>query len=263
MVNYFNLFYKMINNENKRIINLYSSGNFLNSTKTLFKSIDNSNFKLNEKMPEIFNYSYHISENENKDEIIKKLKEKILELEEKVKNLEDKLIDKNKKKIEFHPISSINKFENLNTSKQEILYKSNIDLSRNNFSNLLKSNTNIKIKKSLNISNSTGNIFEINRKNKKKNYNLVRSFSQLEKDRILNTQIKIHCKERKFSPLIPKIPKKYKGESINISSFTFNFNNNIFSGNDSSNFSRYQIEEQLNKIKIRIENLFKKCFKLS
>ena len=67
----------MINNENKRIINLYSSGNFLNSTKTMFKSIDNSNYKLNEKLPLIFNYPYY-----NKDEIIKKLKEKIFKLEE-------------------------------------------------------------------------------------------------------------------------------------------------------------------------------------
>ena len=251
----------MINNENKRIINLYSSGNFLNSTKTLFKSIDNSNYKLNEKRPQIFNYSYHISENENKDEIIKKLKKKIIELEEKIKHLEDKLSDKNMKKIEFHPIS--NKFETLDTSKQEILYKSNVDLSRNNLSYLLKSNSNIKLKKNLNISNSTGNIFEMNRKNKNKNYNLVRSFSQLEKDRILNTQIKIHCKDRKYSPLIPKIPKKYKGESINLSSFTVNFNNNIFPGYDSNNFSRNQFEEQLNKIKISVENLFKKCFKLS
>jgi hypothetical protein len=250
----------MINNENKRIINLYSSGNFLNSTKTLFKSIDNSNYKFNERMPQIFNYSYHISENENKDEIIKKLKKKIIELEEKIKHLEDKLSDKNMKKIEFHPIS--NKFETLDTSKQEILYKSNVDLSRNNLSYLLKSNSNIKLKKNLNISNSTGNIFEMNRKNKNKNYNLVRSFSQIEKDRILNTQIKIHCKDRKYSPLIPKIPKKYKGESINLSSFTVNFNNNIFPGYDSNNFSRYHFEEQLNKIKIRTENLFKKCFNL-
>ena len=198
----------MINNENKRIINLYSSGNFLNSTKTLFKSIDNYNYKFNERMPQIFNYSYHISENENKDEIIKKLKKKIIELEEKIKHLEDKLSYKNMKKIEFHPIS--NKFETLDTSKQEILYKSNVDLSRNNLSYLLKSNSNIKLKKNLNISNSTGNIFEMNRKNKNKNYNLVRSFSQLEKDRILNTQIKIHCKDRKYSPLIPKYQKNIR-----------------------------------------------------
>ena len=67
----------MINNENKRIINLYSSGNFLNSTKTMFKSINNSNYKFNEKLTLIFNYPYY-----NKDEIIKKLKEKIFKLEE-------------------------------------------------------------------------------------------------------------------------------------------------------------------------------------
>ena len=250
----------MINNENKRIINLYSSGNFLNSTKTLFKSIDNSNYKFNERMPQIFNYSYHISENENKDEIIKKLKKKIIELEEKIKHLEDKLSDKNMKKIEFHPIS--NKFETLDTSKQEILYKSNVDLSRNNLSYLLKSNSNIKLKKNLNISNSTGNIFEMNRKNKNKNYNLVRSFSQLEKDRLLRTQIKIHCKERKYSPLIPKIPKKYKGDSINNSSTTVNFSNNITWGTDTKSFTKNQIEEQLNKIKIRTENLLKSCFNM-
>ena len=98
----------------------------------------------------------------------------------------------------------------------------------------------------------------MNRKNEKK-YNLVSRFSQLERDKILNTQINVHFKERKFSPLIPKIQKKYNAESINISSFTFNFNNNIFSGIESNIFPRFQIEEQLKKIK-RIENLFKKCF---
>jgi hypothetical protein len=117
----------------------------------------------------------------------------------------------------------------------------------------------IQIKNSLNFSNSTGNIFEMNRKNEKKNYNLVWSFSQLEREKILNPQINVHFKERKFSPLIPKIQKKYNAESINISSFTFNFNNNIFSGIESNIFPRFQIEEQLKKIK-RIENLFKKCF---
>ena len=61
--------------------------------------------------------------------------------------------------------------------------------------------------------------------------------------------------------MIPKIQKKYNAESINISSFTFNFNNHIFSGIDSNIFPRFQIEEQLKKIK-RIENLFKKCFQL-
>jgi hypothetical protein len=45
-------------------------------------------------------------------------------------------MDNNKKKIEFQPISNINKFEI--KSKQEILYKNNIGLSRNNFSNLFK-----------------------------------------------------------------------------------------------------------------------------
>ena len=100
-------------------------------------------------------------------------------------------------------------------------------------------------------------------KKKKKNYNLVRSFSQLEKDRILRTQIKIHCKERKFSPLIPKIPKKYKGDSINNSSTTVNFSNNITWGTETKqSFSKSQFEEQLNKLKFRTENLLKKCFNM-
>ena len=101
----------------------------------------------------------------------------------------------------------------------------------------------------------------MNRKNEKKKYNLVWSFSQLEREKILNPQINVHFKERKFSPLIPKIQKKYNAESINISSFTFNFNNHKFSGIDSNIFPRFQIEEQLKNIK-RIENLFKKCFQL-
>lgn len=136
-------------NDKKRIINLYSSGNFLSSSKTIFRSIDNSrsksSFKVNEKIPQIINYSYHLSEEENKDEIIKKLKEKILHLEQKVKNLEEKLKEKNKKKNEIQVNN--NQFETINTIKQDILFKSNIDLSRNKLTNFLKKNSNIKIKK--------------------------------------------------------------------------------------------------------------------
>ena len=112
------------------------------------------------------------------------------------------------------------------------------------------------------MSNLSDNLYTMNQE-KKKNYNLVRSFSQLEKDRILRTQIKIHCKERKFSPLIPKIPKKYKGDSINNSSTTVNFSNNITWGTDTKqSFSKSQFEEQLNKLKFRTENLLKKCFNM-
>ena len=60
-----------LKNENKRVINLYSSGNFLSLSKTKYRSIDSprskSNIKFNDKMPQIINYSYHISKEENKD----------------------------------------------------------------------------------------------------------------------------------------------------------------------------------------------------
>ena len=251
-------------NDKKRIINLYSSGNLLISSKTIFRSIDNSrsksSFKVNEKIPQIINYSYHLSEEENKNEIIKKLKKKILNLNQKIKNLEEKLKEKNKKKNEIQVNN--NQFETINTIKQDILFKSNIDLSKNKLNNFLKKNSNIKIKKNLSMSNLSDNVFTINQE-KKKNYNLVRSFSQLEKDRILRTQIKIHCKERKFSPLIPKIPKKYKGDSINNSSTTVNFSNNITWGTETKqSFSKSQFEEQLKKLKFRTENLLKKCFNM-
>ena len=259
-----------LKNENKRVINLYSSGNFLSLSKTKYRSIENprckSIIKLNDKMPQIINYSYHISEEENKDEIIKSLKDKILLLEGKIKYLEEKLYEKNKKTIEFQPISFINKFQTINTTnKHEILFKSNKDLSRNKLSNFLKNNSNIKIKRNFSMNNLSENILNGSKDEKKinkKNHNLVRSFSQLEKDRLLRTQIKIHCKERKYSPLIPKIPKKYKGDSINNSSTTVNFSNNITWGTDTKSFTKNQIEEQLNKIKIRTENLLKSCFNM-
>ena len=258
-----------LKNENKRVINLYSSGNFLSLSKTKYRSIDNprskSIIKFNDKMPQIINYSYNISEEENKDEIIKSLKDKILLLEKKIKYLEDKLNETNKKTIEFQPISLINKFETINTvNKEELLFKSNNDLSRNKLSNFLKYNTNIKIKKNFSTNNLSNFLSgtKDEKKINKKNYNLVRSFSQLEKDRLLRTQIKIHCKERKYSPLIPKIPKKYKGDSINNSSTTVNFSNNITWGTDTKSFTKNQIEEQLNKIKLRTENLLKLCFNM-
>ena len=258
-----------LKNENKRVINLYSSGNFLSLSKTKYRSIDNPRskciIKFNDKMPQIINYSYNISEEENKDEIIKSLKDKILLLEKKIKYLEDKLNETNKKTIEFQPISLINKFETINTvNKEELLFKSNNDLSRNKLSNFLKYNTNIKIKKNFSTNNLSNFLSgtKDEKKINKKNYNLVRSFSQLEKDRLLRTQIKIHCKERKYSPLIPKIPKKYKGDSINNSSTTVNFSNNITWGTDTKSFTKNQIEEQLNKIKLRTENLLKLCFNM-
>ena len=86
-------------NDRKKIINC---GKSLSSAKSTFRNIDSgskSSFKVNEKIPQIINYSYHISEEENKDEIIKILKEKILFLEQKINNLEEKLtFEKNKKK---------------------------------------------------------------------------------------------------------------------------------------------------------------------
>ena len=121
-------------------------------------------------MPQIINYSYHISKEENKDEIIKSLKDKILLLEGKIKYLEEKLYEKNKKTIEFQPISFINKFQTINTTnKHEILFKSNKDLSRNKLSNFLKNNSNIKIKRNFSMNNLSENILNGSKDEKKIN----------------------------------------------------------------------------------------------
>lgn len=240
-------------NDRKQIINC---GNSLSSAKSTFRNIDSgskSSFKVNEKIPQIINYSYHISEEENKDEIIKILKEKILFLEQKINNLEEKLtFEKNKKKKMIQSIINSKQVKTINTEKQNFF---NNDFSRNQLANLLKKN---KIKKNLSMSNLSDNILTLNQEKKKK-YNSGRSLSQLEK----RTQIKVLCKERKFSPLFPKIKINNKVDSITNSLTTLNFSNNSICKIDKkARFIKSQFDEQLKKIKLRTEILLKKCFNM-
>ena len=241
-------------NDRKKIINC---GNSLSSAKSTFRNIDSgskSSFKVNEKIPQIINYSYHISEEENKDEIIKILKEKILFLEQKINNLEEKLtFEKNKKKKMIQSIINSKQVKTINTEKQNILF--NNDLSRNELPNFLKKT---KIKKNLSMRNLFDNRLTLNQEKKKK-YNSGRSLSQLEK----RTQIKVLCKERKFSPLFPKIKINNKVDSITNSLNTLNFSNNSICRIDKkARIIKSQFDEQLNKIKLRTEILLKKCFNM-
>ena len=238
-------------NDRKQIINC---GNSLSSAKSTFRNIDSgskSSFKVNEKIPQIINYSYHISEEENKDEIIKILKEKILFLEQKINNLEEKLtFEKNKKKKMIQSIINSKQVKTINTEKQTFF---NNDFSRNKLANLLKKN---KIKKNLSMSNLSDNILTLNQEKKKK-YNSGRSLSQLEK----RTQIKVLCKERKFSPLFPKINNKVDSMTNSLNNLNFN-NNSTCRIDKKARFIRSQFDEQLNKIKLRTEILLKKCFNI-
>ena len=140
----------------------------------------------------------------------------------------------------------------INTEKQTFF---NNDFSRNKLANLLKKN---KIKKNLSMSNLSDNILTLNQEKKKK-YNSGRSLSQLEK----RTQIKVLCKERKFSPLFPKIKINNKVDSITNSLNTLNFSNDSICRIDKkARIIKSQFDEQLNKIKLRTEILLKKCFNM-
>lgn len=239
-------------NDRKKIINC---GYSLSSTKSAFRNIDSgskSSFKVNEKIPQIINYSYHISEEENKDEIIKILKEKILFLEQKINGLEEKLsFEKNKKKKMNQSIINSQQVKTINTEKQNILF--NNDLSRNELPNFLKKT---KIKKNISMRNLFDNRLTLNQEKKKK-YNSGRSLSQLEK----NTQIKVLCKERKFSPLFPKINNKVDSMTNSLNNLNFN-NNSTCRIDKKARFIKSQFDEQLNKIKLRTEILLKKCFNM-
>ena len=146
-------------NKNSLPINFCTTGNFLNINKIKFIPIDKSLKVNNSKKANKKNSSSNISETilkqeENTDELIKKLKERIIFLENKIKILESEKEINNKSRKNSHSKTFILKMNNLNKS----FHKSNrkiatIPLDKN----LLKTKLNKKKK----------NLFEIFDMNKK------------------------------------------------------------------------------------------------
>ena len=155
-------------NKNILPINFCTTGNFLNINKIKFIPIDKS-LKVNNKKTNKKNCSSNISETilkqeESKDELIKKLKERIIFLENKIKILESEKEINNKSRKNAHNKTFISKINSLNISSHKNNNKiSTIPLDKH----LLKTKLNKRKK----------NLFEMLDMNKKSVYKKNRSNS--------------------------------------------------------------------------------------
>ena len=145
-------------NKNSLPINFCTTGNFLNINKIKFipidKSIKATSKKVNKKNPLTKNSETISKQEESKDELIKKLKEKIIFLENKIKILESEKEINKKSRKNSHSKTFILKMNTLNKS----LHKSNSKVTTIPIDkNLLKTKLNKKKK----------NLFEIFDMNKK------------------------------------------------------------------------------------------------
>ena len=160
---------KITRNKNTMPINFCTTGNFLNINKIKFIPIDKSLKVNNPKKANKKNTLSNISETilkqeENKDEIIKKLKERIIFLENKIKILESEKEINNKSRKNSHNKTFILKMNSLNKSSHKNNSKiSNIPLDKN----LLKTK----------LSKKKKNLLEIFDMNKKSIYKKNRSNS--------------------------------------------------------------------------------------
>ena len=156
-------------NKNSLPINFCTTGNFLNINKIKFIPIDKSLKVNNSKKTNKKNSSSNISETilkqeESKDELIKKLKERIIFLENKIKILESEKEINNKSRKNIHNKTFISKINSLNKSSHKNNNKiSTIPLDKN----LLKTKLNKRKK----------NLFEMFDMNKKSVYKKNRSNS--------------------------------------------------------------------------------------
>ena len=156
-------------NKNSLPINFCTTGNFLNINKIKFIPIDKSLKVNNSKKANKKNSSSNISETilkqeENTDELIKKLKERIIFLENKIKILESEKEINNKSIKNSHNKTFISKINSLNKSSHKNNNKvTTIPLDKN----LLKTKLN----------NRKKNFFELFEMNKKSIYKKNRSNS--------------------------------------------------------------------------------------
>ena len=156
-------------NKNSLPINFCTTGNFLNINKIKFIPIDkaikgNNPKKVNKKNSLSNKTETILRQEENKDELIKKLKERIIFLENKIKILESEKEINNKSRKNSHNKTFILKMNSLNKSSHKNNSKvSTIPIDKN----LLK----------IKLSKRKKNLFEIFDMNKKSIYKKNRSNS--------------------------------------------------------------------------------------
>jgi len=235
----------------KTIFNLYSSGNFINLSKTKLMTIDKSpdlkKYKSTKNM--ISKTPKNLNFITNKDEIIKELKDKIVILEEKIKILENQLLKNKKYEFKCHTLSHNNSLKDIKNNFRDIFSK-NKNTKNKNFFNTINTDKVLKNepkKKNKTYKKSNSSSIEIN-----KNY------STIKKERLLKTEIKINSNFNKFKnfKFIPKIPKKVNTEM----NFSLSMNNSInYINQEIKNKSNLILKQKLNNIKDRTETIIKKC----
>jgi hypothetical protein len=234
----------------KSIFNLYSSGNFINLSKTKLMTIEKSpDLKKNKSTKNIISKTpKNLNFINNKDEIIKELRNKIVILEEKIKILENQLLKNKQHEFKCHTLSRT-------TSLKDI---------KSNFNNVFSKNKNIRNKNNFNTIN-TDKIFKsqpkknkIYKKSNSSSSEKNKNYSNIKKERLLKTDIKVNSNSNKFKnfKFIPKIPKKINTDM----NFSLSMNNSInYIKQEIKNNSNLILKQKLNNIKERTEKIIKKC----
>ena len=237
----------------KSIFNLYSSGNFL-KTKTKLMTIEKSPDLQYKSTNIISKTPKNIHSLNNKDEVIKELKDKIIILEEKIRLLENKLKSKKKNELRINHLSQNNSLKDIRSfMKKNSFYENPINKISRNYSNENSFNT-INTYKIYNINPSKYS--NTIKKYRNTSSNINKNFLTIEKDRLLKTEIKLNTNLNKNLKYIPKIPKKVHSD-VNVSLSSSNSLNII--KQDSKNDFNLNLKERLENIKTRTENIIKSC----
>ena len=237
----------------KSIFNLYSSGNFL-KTKTKLMTIEKSPDLKYKSTNIISKTPKNIHSLNNKDELIKELKDKIIILEEKIRLLENKLKSKKKNELRINHLSQNNSLKDIRSfMKKNSFYENPINKISRNYSNENSFNT-INTYKIYNINPSKYS--NTIKKYRNTSSNINKNFLTIEKDRLLKTEIKLNANLNKNLKYIPKIPKKVHSD-VNVSLSSSNSLNII--KQDLKNDFNLTLKERLENIKTRTENIIKSC----
>ncbi len=235
----------------KTIFNLYSSGNFINLSKTKLMTIEKSpdlkKYKSTKNM--ISKTPKNLNFITNKDEIIKELKDKIVILEEKIKILENQLLKNKQYEFKCHTLSHTNSLKDIKNNFNDIFSKNKNSRNKNYFNTI---NTN-KVSKSEPKKKN-----KIYKKSNSSSSEINKNYSTIKKERLLKTDIKINSNSKKIKTFkfIPKIPKKVNTD-IN---FSLSMNNSInYIKEEINNNSNLILKQKLNNIKNRTETIIKKC----
>ena len=226
----------------KSIFNLYSSGNFL-KTKTKLMTIEKSPDLKYKSTNIISKTPKNIHSLNNKDEVIKELKDKIIILEEKIRLLENKLKSKKKNELRINHLSQNNSLKDIRSfMKKNSFYENPINKISRNYSNENSFNT-INTYKIYNINPSKYS--NTIKKYRNTSSNINKNFLTIEKDRLLKTEIKLNANLNKNLKYIPKIPKKVHSD-VNVS----------LSSSNSLNIIKQDLKNDFNlTLKERLENI--------